>query len=124
MEDDKDSIHYLQNWWKKKSQSESCSVMSNFLQPHGYTVHGILQARILEPVAFPFSRGSSQRRDQTQVSDIPGGFFTNWALREADQMPTCISKKSRQEIFKGLKTTSLRYHGIFGIKFFHLSLNN
>ena len=34
------------------------------LQPHGlYTVHGILQARILEWVAFPFSRGSSQPRD-------------------------------------------------------------
>ena len=38
----------------------------------GYTVHGILQARILEGVAFPFSRGSSQPRDQTQVSHIAG----------------------------------------------------
>ena len=37
-----------------------------------YTVRGILQARILEWVAFPFSRGSSQRRDQTQVSHIAG----------------------------------------------------
>ena len=43
-------------------------------------VHGILQARILEWVAFPFSRGSSQPRDQTQVSRIAGGFFTNWAM--------------------------------------------
>jgi len=42
-----------------------------------YTVHGILEARILEWVAFPFSRGSSQSRDQTQVSDIVGGFFTS-----------------------------------------------
>ena len=41
-----------------------------------YTVHGILQVRILEWVAFPFSRGSSQPRDQTQVSQIAGGFFT------------------------------------------------
>ena len=41
-----------------------------------YTVHGMLQARILERVAFPFSRGSSQPRDQTQVSHIAGGFFT------------------------------------------------
>ena len=40
------------------------------------TVHGILQARILESVAFPFSRGSSQHRDQTQVSRIAGRFFT------------------------------------------------
>ena len=37
-----------------------------------YTVHGLLQARILEWVAFPFSRGSSQPRDQTQVSRIAG----------------------------------------------------
>ena len=40
-----------------------------------YTVHGILQARILEWVAFPFSRGSSQTRDQTQVSHIADRFF-------------------------------------------------
>ena len=47
-----------------------------------YTVHGILQARILKWVAFPLSRGSSQHRDRTQVSCIAGGFFTNWAIRE------------------------------------------
>ena len=40
------------------------------------SVHGILQARILEWVAIPFSRGSSQTRDRTQVSSIAGGFFT------------------------------------------------
>ena len=45
-----------------------------------YTVHGILQARILEWVAFPFSRVSSQPRDRTQVSHIAGGFFTTWAI--------------------------------------------
>ena len=44
--------------------------------PMDYRVHGILQARILEWVAFPFSNGSSQPRDQTQVSYIAGGFFT------------------------------------------------
>ena len=42
-------------------------------------VHEILQARILEWVAIPFSRGSSQPRDQTQVSHIAGRFFTVWA---------------------------------------------
>ena len=47
--------------------------------PTDYTVHGILQARIMEWVAFPFSRGSSQLRDQTQVSHIAGRFFTSWA---------------------------------------------
>ena len=45
-----------------------------------YTVHEILQARILEWIGFPFSRGSSQPKDQTQVSHIAGGFFTNWAI--------------------------------------------
>ena len=44
--------------------------------PTDYTVHGILQARTLEWVAFPFFRGSSQPRDQTQVSRIAGRFFT------------------------------------------------
>ena len=46
-------------------------------------VHGIPQARILEWVAFPFSRGSSQPRNQTRVSCIAGGFLTNWVMREA-----------------------------------------
>ena len=44
--------------------------------PPGSSVHDILQARILEWVAMPFSRGSSQPRDQIQVSCIAGGFFT------------------------------------------------
>ena len=48
-------------------------------EPMECTVHGILQARILEWVAFPFSRGSSQHRNQTRVSCIVGRFFTNWA---------------------------------------------
>ena len=42
----------------------------------GFTVHRILQARILEWVAMPFSRGSSQPRDRTQVTFIEGRFFT------------------------------------------------
>ena len=45
--------------------------------PVDYTVYGIIQARILEWVAFPFSRESSQPRDQIQVSYITGGFFTS-----------------------------------------------
>ena len=42
----------------------------------GYSVHGISQARILEWVTMPSSRGSSHPRDQTQVSSTAGGFFT------------------------------------------------
>ena len=49
----------------------------------GSPVHGILQARILEWVFIPFSRGSSWPRDRTQVSCIAGIFFTTWATREA-----------------------------------------
>ena len=48
--------------------------------PMDYT--GILQAGILEWVAIPFSRASSQPRDGTQVSLIAGGFFTSWEARE------------------------------------------
>ena len=47
--------------------------------PPGSSVHGILQARILEWVAIPFSRGPSQPRDQIQVSCIAGRLFTIWA---------------------------------------------
>ena len=50
-----------------------------------YTVHGILQARILGWVAFPFSKGSSQPRDQTQISSTAGRFFTSWPTREAQE---------------------------------------
>ena len=69
--------------WITTNRSESHSVMSDSLWPMDYTVHGILQARILEWVAAPFSRGSSQPRDQIQVSHIAGGFFTRWVTREA-----------------------------------------
>ena len=58
----------------KVKVTRSCPTLCN---PMDYTVHGILQARILEWVAFPFSRGSSQPRDQTQVSHVAGGFFTS-----------------------------------------------
>ena len=61
------------------SQVKCHSVVSNSLRPMDYTVYGILQARILKWAAFSFSRGSSQPRDQTQVSHIAGGFFTSWA---------------------------------------------
>ena len=49
--------------------AQSCPTLCD---PMDYTVHGILQARILEWVAFPFSRGSSQPRDRTQVTQIAG----------------------------------------------------
>ena len=54
--------------------------------PMDYTVHGILQARILEWIDFPFSRGSSQPRGQTQVPCISGRFFTSGATREGSDV--------------------------------------
>ena len=57
---------------------QSCPTLCNSMDCSlsGSSVHRIFQARILEWVAVPFSRGSSQPRDQTQVSCISGGFFT------------------------------------------------
>ena len=54
--------------------------------PPGSSVEGILQARLLKWVAIPFSRVSSQPRDQTRVSGIAGGFFTIRATREAQSI--------------------------------------
>ena len=65
-------------WKWKVKVTQLCPSLYN---PKDYTVHGILQARILEWVAFPFSRGSSQPRNQTRVSCIAGGFFTSWATK-------------------------------------------
>ena len=53
--------------------AQSCLTLCD---PMDYTVHGILQARILEWVAFALSRGSSQPKDRTQVSHIAGEFIT------------------------------------------------
>ena len=68
---------------KSLKWSESHSVMSNSLWPMDYTVHGILQARILQWVTVPFPRGSSQTRDWTQVSHIEGRFFTSWGTNKS-----------------------------------------
>ena len=68
--------------------AESLSHALHFVTPwsvacQGSLSLGILQARILEWVAMPSSRGSSQPRDRTQVSHLAGGSFTIWATREA-----------------------------------------
>ena len=69
----------------------------------GSSVHGIFQVRILEWVAIPFSRGSSQPKDQSRVSWIAGRCFSIWATREGQ---SCIekwaltTKWSRSGVFK------------------------
>ena len=73
--------HKMQNVKKWVAQSRL-----TLCDPMNYTVHGILQAGILEWVAIPFSKGSSQLRDGTQVSGTAGRFFTSWAIREAQNI--------------------------------------
>ena len=71
--------------------------------PPGSSVHGILQARILEGVAIFFSRRSSRPRDWTQVSCIADRFFTIWATREA--VSCCINKQkiSQPSVLSGFQ---------------------
>ena len=64
------------------------------------------QSRILRWVAIPFSRGSSQPRDQTQVSYIVGRFFTNWATREAQHHASWA-------LWKAQHTCSLQAHSMY-----------
>ena len=74
---DQGFIHSPRAWMKVV---QSCPTLCN---PMEYRVHGVLQARILEWLDFPFSRESSQPKDRAQVSWTAGRFFTIWALREA-----------------------------------------
>ena len=59
----------------------------------GSSVHGILLARILEWVVYPFSRGSSQPRNRTRESWIAGGLFTSWAIKEVLHLYVNSKKK-------------------------------
>ena len=74
-----------QTYESESEVAQSCPTLCNPVDcsPPGSSVHGILQARILEWVAISFSRGSSQLRDRTQVSHITGRHFNLWAAREA-----------------------------------------
>ena len=55
--------------------------------------------RILEWVAYPFPRGSSQPRNRTQVSCIAGGLFTSWSTREAQEQPKCLSTDEQRKMW-------------------------
>ena len=77
-------VELLCSMWNLPSESESvtqsCPTVCD-------SMAWILQARILEWVAIPFSRGSTWPRNQTGVSCIAGRFFTNWVIREASILP-------------------------------------
>ena len=72
----------MSQFFASGGQSIGASASASDL-PMDHMDHGILQARILEWVAIPFSRGSSQPRDRTQVSHTAGGFFTSWMTGES-----------------------------------------
>ena len=67
----------------KVKVAQSCPTLCDLMD---YTVHGILQARILEWIAVAFSRGSLQPRDQTQVSCIAGGFFYQLSHKQSPRI--------------------------------------
>ena len=76
----------------------------------GSSIHGILQARVLEWVAISFSRGSSQPGDQTQVSRIAGRRFTIWATREAHTLCVFYHNKTKMKLKQANKNLSSQSH--------------
>ena len=82
---------FLSVAWKLLGRVQLCNPMD--------TIRGILQAWILEWGAFPFSGGSSQPRDWTQVSRIAGGFFTSWATREVSVIYSFIACQNKFKNF-------------------------
>ena len=81
--------------------SQSCQTLCDPVDcsPPGSSIHGILQARILEWVAISSSRGSSRPRDWTWVSFIAGRFFTIWATREAQFLFKSAALKHDWKLF-------------------------
>ena len=81
--------------------AQLCPTLSDPMNssPPGSSVHGILQARILEWVAIPFSEGSSRPRDQTQVSRIAGRFFILWVTSPS----TCPGTKQIRDTHREKK---------------------
>ena len=76
-------IHVFKKWNLHEVKALVSQLWPALYDLMHYTVYGILHARTLEWVAIPFSRGSSQTRDGTQVSCNAGRFFTVWATRES-----------------------------------------
>ena len=87
----------LSSQCRGKWVTQSCPILCD---PMDYTVCGILQARLLEWVAFPFSRGSSQPKDWTLVSRITHRFFTSWATKEAGDLGLIPGQGTRHHILQ------------------------
>ena len=98
---------YYRCWCSVTSvMSNSCDPMD--CSPPGSSVHGILQAGILERVAMPSSRRSSQPRDRTHVSCVAGGFFTTESLGK----PRYTMKSESESVSHSVMPNSLRPHGL------------
>ena len=102
---------------------QSCPALCEPMACHlpGFSVHGIVQVRMLEWVAILFSRGSSPPRDWMWVSCFTGRLFTIWATREAPNIPIKniinggkrdVTKKKRWSSKRALKAELLRMEGI------------
>ena len=88
-----EKVSFHSNPKESETESEVAKSCPTLCDPVDYSttgssIHGILQARVLEWVAISFSRGSSWPRDRTQVSRIPGRCFNLWATREAQRKAT------------------------------------
>ena len=107
------------------SHFKSCLTLCDFMDcsPPGSSVHGILQARILERVAISFSRGSSQPRDWTWVSCIAGRIFTDWATKgRMDWFDLLAVQGTLKSLFQhhNLKASILWSSAFFMVQFSHL----
>ena len=96
-----------------ESESESRSVVSDSLWPHGLYSPWNSPGQNTGMIAFPFSRGSSQPRNWTRVSCITGRFFTNWAIREAlkycNTLYFCRKLRLRKTLAAILKVLTPKY---------------
>jgi len=110
------------NKWKWKLLSR----VQLFVTPWTILLYSGLQARILEWVAYPFSRGSSQPRNWTGVSCIAGGFFTSWAIREADKHTSkfFLNKVDSELYYIALEKEKNRLFKIGGKKLNLLKMEN
>ena len=109
-----EKCHFHSREGKKESEVvQSCPTLCDPMDcsPPGSSIHGILQARIVEWITISFSRGSSRPRDQTRVSCIAG--FNLWATREAhregkvDPNVVIKMKREKQQCPHGLLFSSL-----------------
>ena len=100
--------------WRVKVKVEVAQSYPPLCHPTGCTVHGIVQARILQWIAIPFSRGSSQPRNWTRVSHTAGRFFTSWATREA---PLREMEENQRCCSSGRRSLAPECWGSCGLRF-------